>query len=126
MQRGLIKKSLLFLDGDYLFDVENVYSPTSLEEIQMVINRAKEHGQKIRVLGAGHSRSAIALSEDIFISLHKYQGLVEFDENAKVASFRGGTTIGQINQVLFSRGFSLSILPAFDQQTIAGAISTGQ
>ena len=48
-----------------------------------------------------------------------------FDENAKVASFRGGTSIKTINQVLRSRGYSLSILPAFDQQTIAGALSTG-
>ena len=121
----LLQCYFIILDGDFLFNVDSVLFPTSIKEIQDIVREANENGQKLRVLGSGHSRSAIALSEDLYISLGKYRGLVAFDENAKLATFRGGTRLSQIIQELGQRGFTLNILPAIDEQTIAGAISTG-
>ena len=123
--KSLLQCYFIILDGDFLFNVDSVLFPTSIKEIQDIVREANENGQKLRVLGSGHSRSAIALSEDLYISLGKYRGLVAFDENAKLATFRGGTRLSQIIQELGQRGFTLNILPAIDEQTIAGAISTG-
>ncbi len=39
---------------------------------------------------------------------------------------KGGTTVGEIVRYLEERGLALSSLPASIDQTIAGAISTGQ
>lgn len=117
---------LCCIDGDYCFDVEKINSPVSLKEIQELVKHARDNKRRVRVVGAGHSRSPIALSEDMYISLDKYEGLTGIDEDAMLASFKGGTRIRKINEILRSKGFSLSILPAIDEQTIAGAISTGE
>ena len=65
------------------FDPQKVESPSSKEEILGIIRYAIENGQRVRVLGSGHSRSDIALSADIMISLHRYKGVVDLDKQSK-------------------------------------------
>lgn len=62
------------------FDPDKVESPRSKEEIIQVVNHAIENRQKLRVLGSGHSRSKIALSDDIILSLHRYTGVTNLDK----------------------------------------------
>lgn len=62
------------------FDPDKVESPRSKEEIIQVVNHAIENRQKLRVLGSGHSRSKIALSDDIILSLHRYTGVINLDK----------------------------------------------
>lgn len=73
--------------GSYVFfDPEKVESPSSKEEILQIVKYAIENGQKLRVLGSGHSRSKIALSDDIMISLHRYKGVTELNKETKQVS----------------------------------------
>ena len=62
------------------FDPSKVESPKSKEEILEVVNHAIESNQRIRVLGSGHSRTNIALSDDIILSLHHYTGFTNLDK----------------------------------------------
>ena len=70
-------------DQTVYFDPAKVYSPSTREEIVGVVSEAVESGRSIRVVGAGHSRSRVALSDDIIISLHKYKGPFAFDQQAR-------------------------------------------
>ena len=51
-----------------------------------MVSEAVESGRSIRVVGAGHSRSRVAFSDDIIVSLHKYKGPFAFDQQAKQVS----------------------------------------
>ena len=115
-----------FSDGTVYFNHDNLKSPTTKDEIIEVVKFAAENGRKIRVLGSGHSRSALALSEDILVSLHKFKGLVEVDLKSKQVTVRGGTTLKELNALLEEKGLALSNLPAIADPTIAGAIATGE
>ena len=117
--------NILFIDGEYCFNHDKLYTPSSLHEIQTLMKRVHDEGCTIRILGTGHSRSAIAHSEDLYISLNNYRGLVNIDKNKMVATFRGGTRLYEIIEELEKNGFSLSILPAIADQTISGALATG-
>lgn len=68
------------------FDPERIVSPSSKEEILQVVQYAINSGKHVRVLGSGHSRSALALSPDIMISLHRYNQVVELNKQSKQVS----------------------------------------
>ena len=57
-----------------------VKSPKNKEEILDVVSYAIKNGQKLRVLGSGHSRSKIALSDDVILSLHHYTGVTKLEK----------------------------------------------
>ena len=115
-----------FSDGTVYFNHDNLKSPTTKDEIVEIVKFAFQNGRKIRVLGSGHSRSALALSEDILVSLHKFKGLVEVDLESKRVTVRGGTTLKELNAILEEKGLALSNMPAIADPTIAGAIATGE
>lgn len=48
--------------------------PSSVDELISVVKMAYENHRKVKVLGTGHSRSSIAHSSDIYISLFNYTG----------------------------------------------------
>ena len=53
-----------------------MYTPSSLEEIQDIIQKARENGKTVRALGSGHCWNEMGVSNDIYISLHNYRGIV--------------------------------------------------
>lgn len=106
------------------FDPQKVESPGSKEEIVQIVQYAIENGQHVRVLGSGHSRSDIALSDDIMISLHRYNGVVDLDKQSKQVTVEGGMKLSELVSFLDKNGLALSNLPAITEQSIAGAIST--
>ncbi len=68
------------------FDPNKVHSPATREEILSVVYSTLESGGRLRVLGSGQSWSAVALSDDVTISLHKYRGVFRFDQAASQVS----------------------------------------
>lgn len=56
------------------FDHASLYMPSSVDELIAVVKLAYENRRKVKVLGTGHSRSPIAHSSDIYISLFNYTG----------------------------------------------------
>ena len=63
-----------FLDDSVYFDPTNLLLPSSTEGIIDIVTSAYHDHRKVKVVGAGHSRSAIAHSSDIYISLYNYTG----------------------------------------------------
>ncbi len=54
------------------------------------------------------------------------QGLVSVDLKTHQATFRGGTTLKEVNLVLEEHGLALPQLGSISEQTVAGAIATGK
>lgn len=53
------------------------------------------------------------------------QGLVSLDGELQQATFRGGTTLKEVNRVLAEHGLAMTQLGSVSDQTVAGAIATG-
>ena len=65
------------------FDPQKIESPGKKDEILQIVRYAIENRQKLRVLGSGHSRSKIALSDDIIVSLHRFKGVTKLNKQTK-------------------------------------------
>ena len=98
--------------------------PGSIEEISEALTRAAAHGCRVRVAGAGHSFSDIALTDGSQLYLDRLAGVLEVDRSSGLVRVQGGITIRELNRQLAKHGLALENLGDIDVQSIAGAIST--
>jgi len=99
--------------------------PESEEAIQKIVKAALDKKQKIRIIGSGHSFTKLCVTNDILISLDKYQGLVQVDQSSKQVIIKGGTKLKKLGALLHAEGLAMENLGDIDAQSIAGTISTG-
>ena len=95
------------------------------EEIQQIVQRAAGNRQTIRMIGTGHSFNPLWVTEDILLSLDKYQGLISVDQSTGLAVVKGGTKLHRLGELLFEHGLAMENMGDIDAQSIAGTISTG-
>ena len=112
-------------EGVFYYDPDKVLTPSTLDEVQSIVRKANKNGHMVRPLGSGHSWNAFGQSEDVYVSLFMYRGLVKLDKVKNTANFKGGTRLWEVNSVLSQHGFGLAVLPSISNQTIGGAIATG-
>jgi FAD-linked oxidoreductase len=98
--------------------------PRSIAEIAAALERAAAHGQRVRVAGAGHSFSDIALTDGRLLQLHRMSRVLDVDRATGLVRVQGGITIHALNARLAAHGLALENLGDIDVQSIAGAIST--
>ena len=70
-------------DASVYFNHDIMETPSTKDEIVQIVKKVALSGRTLRVVGSGHSRSAIAYSDSIMVSLHQYSGVVRLDKQAK-------------------------------------------
>ena len=100
---------------------QQLLMPTNTDALAKVI---RQH-QKIRVVGAGHSFSPLVTTEDTLVSLDHFQGLIDYDAAEQSAQLWAGTRIHHLPKILDPINQALQNQGDIDQQSLAGAISTG-
>lgn len=79
--------------------------------------------KRLRVVGGGHSWSAIAAPEQIGMTLDGLAGVIARDD--RTVTVRAGTRLKHLNAALAAAGYALPIVGSIAEQSIAGAIATG-
>ena len=97
--------------------------PSNEEEIARCVADAGALGERLHVIGAGHSFSPIAAPDGVAVTLDGFTGIVSREERA--VRVRAGTRLRDLNRTLARTGESLPILGSVTQQSVAGAIGTG-
>ena len=115
---------MLLTDGRIWFNLDNLLTPESEDEIKSIVEDAYQNHRKIRVVADGHSWSHIAQTQDIMVSLTNYRGIVSVDE--QTVTVRAGTPLEEISQELDKLGLGMINLGSVAGQSVAGAISTGK
>jgi len=110
--------------GDQSCRPAAVELPGSIEEISEAIVRAGAHDRRVRVAGAGHSFSDIALTDGSQLHLGRLANVLDVDRSSGLVRVQGGITIRECNACLAEHGLALENLGDIDVQSIAGAIST--
>lgn len=104
---------------------QQVLRPTTTDGVVAAVRTARARGCALRVLGGGHSFSALAATDGITLSLDGLQGLVRADPRTGLATVRGGTRLWALADLLAPHGLALSVMGDIDRQSLAGAIQTG-
>jgi L-gulono-1,4-lactone dehydrogenase len=100
-------------------------APANREDLAREIVAAAEAGRTVSVAGSGHSFTEAALTDGTMIHLGTLSGVLEADAASGLVRVGGGTVLADLNRELARLGLAMENLGDIDQQTIAGAISTG-
>jgi len=104
---------------------QEVFRPSTLEEISRIVADAADAGTTVKAIGAGHSFTDIALTNGVQLSLDGLSGLLNVDRQTRQVTLAAGTRLFQIPALLAPYGLAMENLGDIDHQSIAGAISTG-
>ncbi len=111
--------------GNISWNPTEILLPSTEEEIQQLVLKAINSHKKIRMIGTGHSFTALCQTDDVLISLDNYQGLLSIDKSKCQATVKAGTKLNTLGELLFTEGMAMENLGDIDVQSIAGTISTG-
>ncbi|MGE7024490.1 D-arabinono-1,4-lactone oxidase [Solibacillus cecembensis] len=111
--------------GNYLSYPSQFYAPQSIEEVCTIVQEHTFSKRTIRVTGAAHSFSPVAMPEQSALTLHNLRGLIHVDKAAQTATFYAGTYLHEVGPILAEYGLALINMGDIQYQTLAGAISTG-
>ena len=99
--------------------------PSSEDAVAAAVRRAAARGERLKVVGAAHSWSDVAVPGYHAMSLDRLAGPVAVDRATGEVTVGAGTRIHALNELLAAHGLAMPVLGSIDQQSIAGALSTG-
>ena len=104
-----------------------VAHPTDAEEVAALVKAAAETGGRVRPIGSGHSFTAIGRPDESAtqLVLDRCADLIALDSSSGMVTVQAGMTLRRLNRLLAEAGLALTNLGDIEEQTIAGAISTG-
>jgi FAD-linked oxidoreductase len=98
--------------------------PATEEQLVAVVGRAAAAGERVKVVGAGHSFTDIACTDGRMVSLDGHDRFLEVDNRAATVKVESGITIAALGEALARLGLAQPNLGDVAYQSIAGAIST--
>lgn len=114
---------------------QKYYVPTQLKDIEEIVREATASKTRVRAVGSGHSFSDVAVGNGYLINLKKLnkikslpQRWLQADKRSQhgtLVHVEAGITIQAFNRKMNKRNLCLENMGAVDEQTLAGAISTG-
>jgi L-gulono-1,4-lactone dehydrogenase len=110
--------------GDQRCSPRVVERPRSIEELSAAVARAASSGLRVRAVGAGHSFSEIACSDEVLVQLDALAEVLDADPASGLVRVQAGITIRELSRRLETYGLAMENLGDIDVQSIAGAIST--
>ncbi|KAI9730489.1 MAG: D-arabinono-1,4-lactone oxidase [Claussenomyces sp. TS43310] len=99
--------------------------PQSVEEIQKAITLARRCRRRIATVGCGHSPSDLTCTSSWQINLDDFNKLLSVDKSTGIVVMQAGIRLYQLSAELDKVGLAMPNLGSINQQSIAGAISTG-
>ncbi len=100
-------------------------TPADPGDVVAEVRRALDGAGTVKMVGTGHSFTAIAAPEGTMLRPDGLTGIVGVDREAMTVTARSGTRLADLNTGLEALGLSLHNMGDIAEQTLAGAISTG-
>jgi FAD/FMN-containing dehydrogenase len=98
--------------------------PATVAEVQAIVNGARASGQKIKVVGGGHSMNNIFRTDGILVDLRRLNRILSMDSETGVVEVEAGLTLGDAISTFASHALNFPSLGSWHSQSIAGAIAT--
>jgi L-gulono-1,4-lactone dehydrogenase len=102
-----------------------VLVPRSADDVAAAVREAAASGDTVKMVGTGHSFTAIAAPTGTMLSPVSLTGIVAVDRDELTVTAYAGTPLKHLNAALERLGLSLHNMGDIAEQTLAGATSTG-
>jgi FAD-linked oxidoreductase len=107
--------------GYHQSNPKQILFPANLEQLQEIVLKQN----KIRVVGAGHSFTPLVKTSETLISLDQFSSVLHTDQEKCQSTLWAGTRLYNLAQHLEPYQQALINQGDIDQQSLAGAVSTG-
>lgn len=87
-------------DGRHKLATESVHFPGSVEEVINLVKDANQTNRRVKVVGAGHSWSDIAVPVDMHVSLDRLNKVLEVDKENKRVTVEAGIRLIDLYRAL--------------------------
>ncbi|MBZ5741367.1 D-arabinono-1,4-lactone oxidase [Nocardioides mangrovi] len=104
---------------------QRVEEPADVAGVVAAVERARAEGTTVKMVGTGHSFTAISAPEHTMLRPGGMTGIVGVDREAMTVTALAGTPLKDFNAGLEALGLSLHNMGDIAEQTLAGATSTG-
>lgn len=101
-----------------------VHTPEHEDQLAEIVKRASATGERVKMVGSGHSFTGAALTDGNLIRPDGYARVVRIDRPTGLVTVQAGMTLRSLNGALATAGLALPNLGDIAYQTVAGAIST--
>jgi L-gulonolactone oxidase len=101
-----------------------VHAPSTEAELAAVVERARDRGERVKVVGSGHSFTGIALTDGRLVRLDNYQRILTVDHAKMQVTVEAGIRLQKLYDELWALGLALPNAGDIAYQSIAGAVST--
>lgn len=102
-----------------------VEEPADSAAVVAAVERARSEGTTVKMVGTGHSFTAVSAPEHTMLRPGGMQGIIGVDREAMTVTALAGTQLKALNSGLEALGLSLHNMGDIAEQTLAGATSTG-
>ncbi|HEY9562352.1 MAG TPA: D-arabinono-1,4-lactone oxidase [Nocardioides sp.] len=102
-----------------------VITPATPDEVAVAVRRAAAAGDRVKMVGTGHSFTSISAPESVMLRPDGLSGITAVDRAAMTVTALAGTPLHVLNSELARMGLSLHNMGDIAEQTLAGATSTG-
>lgn len=99
--------------------------PESLPEIEKITRLAGKCRRRITTTGSGHSPSSLTCTSSWLVNLDNYNRVLNVDRQMGLIVVQSGIRLYQLSEELDKHGLAMPNLGSINEQSIAGAISTG-
>ncbi len=110
--------------GTYTCAPTRIESPATEGEIIAIVRGAAERGEKVKVIGSGHSFTDIACTDGCLVKLDRYNRVLNVDRDNATVTAEAGVTILRLSAALAEVGLAMENMGDVGYQSVAGAIST--
>jgi len=104
---------------------ERIEEPADTAAIVAAVERARAERTTVKMIGTGHSFTAISAPEHTMLRPTRLGGILGVDRDAMTVTALAGTQLKVLNSELERMGLSLHNMGDIAEQTLAGATSTG-
>ncbi|KAI1101018.1 L-gulonolactone/D-arabinono-1,4-lactone oxidase [Jackrogersella minutella] len=109
----------------FLSRPELYLQPETLPEIEKIVRVAHKCRRRITTTGCGHSPSSLTCTSSWLVNLDRYNRILSVDVDNCVVVMQSGIRLYALCEELEKHGLAMPNLGSINQQSIAGAISTG-
>lgn len=99
--------------------------PQSIEEVQKLVNVARKCRRRVVVIGSGHSPSDLTCTSSWMLNLDALKAVVNVDKAKLRLKVQAGIRLRDLIKAAEEHGWTIPVLGSVDDQSLAGAISTG-
>ncbi|KAI1091360.1 L-gulonolactone/D-arabinono-1,4-lactone oxidase [Rostrohypoxylon terebratum] len=109
----------------FLSRPELYLQPESLPEIEKIVRLAHKCRRRITTTGCGHSPSSLTCTSSWLVNLDNYNRILSVDTETHTVVMQSGIRLYALCEELEKHGLAMPNLGSINEQSIAGAISTG-